>query len=196
MPGGYVSPCASYAVESVFQGLFLGSAWTLVFQKDVFAYAKNVTDGSPLSASLSRENTKDFDQLKNVSEQAKRGARTIEKQVKVGLSRTWLRNFSTFAMYLSVSRSMACSLERIRGKSDMFNEFCGGFCGGLTFSLQSLGRGAPLSNAARASTAGKLALGCGCLHAFLQPTVSILVARIHDILCIPYHQKHHCSSLV
>ena len=127
----YVCPCSSYAVESLFQGLFIGTAWTAVFKGDFPVNSAGLGSGSL-------------------------AFRTI-----------WLRNVGCFGGYLAVSRSAACSMEKIRGKKDLMNEFCGGFSGGLIVSISLIDYKRAGTGLARLSAVGQAACIWGFVHTLL-----------------------------
>ena len=134
----YICPCSSYVVESLFQGLFIGSAWTAVFKGDfpINSFAKS-------SGSLAFQTT-------------------------------WLRNVGCFGGYLAVSRSAACSMEKLRNKKDLINEFCGGFSGGLIVSISLMDPKQAFQGKSRLFAVGQAALIWGTVHTLLHiPSYSI-----------------------
>jgi hypothetical protein len=54
------------------------------------------------------------------------------------ITRLWsiscVRNCLGFGSFLGIFGGISCSLERIRGKNDFLNNFCGGFIAGLAIS--------------------------------------------------------------
>ena len=127
----YICPCSSYVVESLFQGLFIGSAWTAVFGGDFPLNSFGLGSGS------------------------------------VAYRTVWLRNVGCFGGYLAVSRSAACSMEKMRRKKDLINEFCGGFSGGLVVSISLMDSKRAVKGTARLWGVGQAACIWGAVHTVL-----------------------------
>ncbi|TYZ57371.1 hypothetical protein PybrP1_009532 [[Pythium] brassicae (nom. inval.)] len=111
--------CASATALLVFRGLGAGLAWTvgvdgyaLLNAPDALWAERAAAAGRASSASASAAGV---------------AAR------EMGRTFAWLaaRNMLGFASFLGIFGGVSCSLERLRGRSDLLNPFAGGFCAGL-----------------------------------------------------------------
>ncbi|KAK1943212.1 hypothetical protein P3T76_004608 [Phytophthora citrophthora] len=104
------SDCISTTALLIYRGLGAGLAWTIG------------VDGYAL-ASMTDAQWKERVAMRPGSSVAREVARSMAY-----LSR---RNMMGFAAFLGVFGGVSCSLEKLRGKSDLLNPFMGGFTAGL-----------------------------------------------------------------
>lgn len=110
--------CGSTTALLVFRGLGAGLAWTV----SVDGYALlNAPDA------LWTERAAAAGRASSSSSAAGVAVREMSRVF------TWLaaRNMLGFASFLGIFGGVSCSLERLRGRSDLLNQFAGGFCAGL-----------------------------------------------------------------
>lgn len=104
------SDCVSSTALLVYRGLGAGLAWTIG------------VDGYAL---LSAPDALWAERV------ASKGNTTVAKEMAKSFAFLCGRNMFGFASFLGIFGGVSCSLERIRGKSDLLNPFLGGFSAGL-----------------------------------------------------------------
>ena len=101
----YPGPCSSYLVESCIHSAFYGTIWTIVFN-----------------------DSKVFSQLGNIS-----NSPTFKFIGKTPVGRfgvSCLLNSLPIFVIFGVTKTVACSVEKARRKTDKLNDFTGGFISG------------------------------------------------------------------
>ena len=109
----YPGPCSSYLVESCIHSAFYGTIWTIVFN-----------------------DSKVFSQLGNIS-----NSPTFKFIGKTPVGRfgvSCLLNSLPIFVIFGVTKTVACSVEKARRKTDKLNDFTGGFISGCTVGLLEL----------------------------------------------------------
>ncbi|POM63876.1 Mitochondrial import inner membrane translocase subunit TIM22 [Phytophthora palmivora] len=104
------SDCVSTTALLVYRGLGAGLAWTIGV--DGYALA-SMTDGEWKRHMATRPDS------------------TVVREVARSLGRLSVRNMMGFAGFLGIFAGVSCSLEKVRGKTDLLNPFMGGFMAGM-----------------------------------------------------------------
>jgi hypothetical protein len=109
----YPGRCASHFVESCIHSVFYGTIWTIVFN-----------------------DSKIFSQLGNIS-----SSETFRFAQKTPIRRfgvSCLLNTVPIFVIFGVTKTVACTVEKARRKTDRLNDFTGGFISGCSLGLLEL----------------------------------------------------------
>ncbi|OWZ14419.1 RxLR effector protein [Phytophthora megakarya] len=131
------SDCLSTTALLVYRGLGAGLAWTIG------------VDGYALACMTDAE-WKQF--------MATRPGSSVAREVAKSLGRLSVRNMAGFAGFLGIFGGVSCSLEKVRGRSDLLNPFMGGFMAGMVILPGELRKPRTLMTAAFLCGSASMAL--------------------------------------
>ena len=109
----YPGPCTSHLVESCIHSAFYGTIWTVVFN-----------------------DSKVFTQLGNMPSERVMSFIGKTPATKFGVSCV-LNTIPIFIIF-GITKTVACSVEKVRRRTDKLNDFLGGFVSGCTVGLLEL----------------------------------------------------------
>ncbi|RLN14353.1 hypothetical protein BBJ28_00007400 [Nothophytophthora sp. Chile5] len=131
------SDCVSATALLILRGVGAGLAWTIGVDGYMLA---SVTDAEWRERLVARPGS------------------TIRREVARTMVRLSARNMLGFASFLGIFGGVSCSLEKLRGKTDLLNPFMGGFIAGMAVLPAELRKPRALVSAALLCGSASMAL--------------------------------------